>query len=134
MPPADSEVANNYSGKTLTYKDFWCNFVKAGDEYSVRCAGVEGTKIPDIEKKFALAQSWCWASKTSSLLNGVCASIPATLDETNENGYSVCTTTEESKVGFTTVTVFVEGWDHSMIDQKAGFRFNLGLTFEIDRI
>ena len=55
-------------------------------------------------------------------------------DDTNGNGYPVAITTSESKVGYTTVTVFVEGWDHSMIDQKSGYQFNLGLKFEIDRI
>ena len=55
-------------------------------------------------------------------------------DDTNGNGIPVAITSNESRVGYATVTVFVEGWDHSMIDQKSGYRFNLGLTFEIDRI
>ena len=55
-------------------------------------------------------------------------------DDTNENGIYVAVTSNESKVAYTTVTIFVEGWDHSMIDQKSGYNFNLGLKFEIDRI
>lgn len=90
-----------------------------------------GVLVPDIDAAVPKVQQHAGVGRVRPSItpNGVLYH-----DETNENGYSVCTTTEESKVGFTTVTVFVEGWDHSMIDQKAGFRFNLGLTFEIDRI
>ena len=55
-------------------------------------------------------------------------------DTTNGNGIPVALTSNESKVGYTTITVFIEGWDHAVIDQRAGYLFNLGLTFEIDRI
>lgn len=55
-------------------------------------------------------------------------------DTENGNGLPVAITSTESKVGYSTVTIFAEGWDHNIIDQKAGFSFNLGLKFEIDRI
>ena len=55
-------------------------------------------------------------------------------DTTNGNGIPVALTSNESKVGYADVTVFVEGWDHSVIDQKVGYSFNLGLKFEIDRL
>ena len=50
------------------------------------------------------------------------------------NGIPVGLTSTESKVAYTTVKIFAEGWDHAIVDQKAGFSFNLGLKFEIDRI
>ena len=50
------------------------------------------------------------------------------------NGIPVAITSSESMVGYSTMTIFVEGWDYNVIDQKAGVSFNLGLKFEIDRI
>ena len=55
-------------------------------------------------------------------------------DDVNGNGYAVATTSESSKVGYASFTIFVEGWDHAVIDQNANYSFNLGLKFEIDRI
>ena len=85
MPTPDSEVENKYSGKDLFYKDFLCRFLYAGEEYSMRCYPTNGEKIPEIEKKFALPYFSCLAGKNSTLLNSVCASIPATKDETYNN-------------------------------------------------
>ena len=36
-------------------------------------------------------------------------------------------------LGYVTLTIFIEGWDHSVIDKSAGYSFNLGLKFEINR-
>ena len=55
-------------------------------------------------------------------------------DETNGNGYPIATTNGAGNIGYATFTIFIEGWDHNVIDQKAGYEFNLGLKFEIDRI
>ncbi len=55
-------------------------------------------------------------------------------DTTNGNGVPIATTTNNSKIGYTTFTIFVEGWDHSIIDQHAGYSFDLALNFEIDRL
>ena len=55
-------------------------------------------------------------------------------DTVNGNGIPVGVTSTESKVAYTTIKIFAEGWDHAIVDQKAGFSFNLGLKFEIDRI
>lgn len=90
-----------------------------------------GVLVPDLEAAVPKVQQHAGVGKIrpSAKPNGELYH-----NDADGNGYAVCTTTEQSKVGYTTVTVFVEGWDHSMIDQKAGFRFNLGLTFEIDRV
>ena len=90
-----------------------------------------GVLVPDIEAAVPKVQQHAGVGKVrpSTRPNGELYH-----DDTNGNGYAVATTTEESKVAYTTVTVFVEGWDHCMIDQKAGYSFNLGLKFEIDRI
>ena len=50
-----------------------------------------------------------------------------------DTGIPLCTTTNGHKIGYATFTIFVEGWDHSVIDKAAGYSFNLGLKFEIDR-
>ena len=49
-------------------------------------------------------------------------------------GIPVATTSNNSKIGYTTISVFIEGWDHSVIDKAVGYSFNLGLKFEINRI
>ena len=55
-------------------------------------------------------------------------------DDTNGNGYPIANTSGEGNIGYANFTIFIEGWDHSVIDQKAGYEFNLDLKFEIDRI
>lgn len=39
-----------------------------------------------------------------------------------------------SKIAYCTLTIFVEGWDHAVIDQAVGEAFYLGLTFEINKV
>lgn len=51
-----------------------------------------------------------------------------------ETGIPLASTSSGSKIGYTTFTIFIEGWDHSVVDDAAGFQFNLGLRFEIDRL
>ena len=51
-----------------------------------------------------------------------------------EGGLPVTHVDDTTKVGFTNLTIYLEGWDHSVIDQEAEYQFNLGITFEIDRI
>lgn len=50
-----------------------------------------------------------------------------------DTGIPICSTSEGHKIGYATFTIYVEGWDHSVIDKAAGYQFNLGLKFEIDR-
>ena len=56
------------------------------------------------------------------------------VDTENGNGIPVARTSTTSKIGYSTLTIFVEGWDHAIINQNAGYSFNLGLKFEIDRM
>ena len=49
-------------------------------------------------------------------------------------GKAVAVTSSANRIGYSTFTIFVEGWDHSVIDQKANYGFSLGLKFEIDRV
>ena len=49
---------------------------------------------------------------------------------------SICTTADASDhyLGRVNITVYLEGWDHSVIDDEIDHRFDLGLTFEINRV
>lgn len=49
---------------------------------------------------------------------------------------SICTTagSEDHYLGRVNITVYLEGWDHSVIDDEIDHRFDLGLTFEINRV
>ena len=50
----------------------------------------------------------------------------------SSGGISIATT-DSNGIAFATLTIFIEGWDHSVIDTAAGYEFNLGLRFEVDR-
>jgi len=49
------------------------------------------------------------------------------------DGLPVCNTGED-KVGYTTMTIWVEGWDRSVVDQVYGLTFDLDITFEINKV
>ena len=52
----------------------------------------------------------------------------------SDSGIPLASTNSGSKIGYATMTIFIEGWDHSVVDKAQGYSFNLGLRFEIDRI
>ena len=49
-------------------------------------------------------------------------------------GQPVTITDNDSKLGFLNLYIYLEGWDHATVDNAIGSQFNLGLTFEIDRV
>lgn len=49
-------------------------------------------------------------------------------------GIPITKTSGATGVGYATFTIFIEGWDHSVIDKAAGYDFNLDLKFEINKI
>ncbi len=51
----------------------------------------------------------------------------------NLSGGKPISITDEEGLGTADMTVFLEGWDHSVIDAEISHAFNLGLTFQIDR-
>ena len=51
-----------------------------------------------------------------------------------DTGIPITQTSGVTGVGYATFTIFVEGWDHSVIDKAAGYEFNLDLKFEINKI
>lgn len=65
-------------------------------------------------------------------LGTVCPDVEQ--DGDYSGGIPVASTNRGSKIGYTTMTIFIEGWDHSVIDKAVGYSFNLGLKFEINRI
>jgi len=50
-----------------------------------------------------------------------------------DTGIPITKIDSTSGVGYATFTIYLEGWDHSIIDKSAGYSFNLGLKFEINR-
>ena len=48
-------------------------------------------------------------------------------------GIPIASTSSSSGIGYATFTIFIEGWDHTVVDKAAGYSFNLGLRFEINR-
>lgn len=49
-------------------------------------------------------------------------------------GIPITRTSGVTGVGYATFTIFIEGWDHSVVDKAAGYDFNLDLKFEINKI
>jgi len=49
-------------------------------------------------------------------------------------GMPVTITDATDKIGYATLTIYLEGWDHSVIDQVVGDFFYLGLQFEINKV
>ena len=49
---------------------------------------------------------------------------------------SVCKTkgAEGHYLGRVDMTVYLEGWDHAIIDEEMAHYFDLGLTFEINKL
>ena len=90
-----------------------------------------GVQVPDIDAAVPKVQEHAGFGKVRP---SVRSNGQLYTDEVNGNGIPVALTSNESKVGYATFTIFIEGWDHAVIDQKAGYGFNLGLRFEIDRI
>ena len=51
-----------------------------------------------------------------------------------ETGIPLCSTETNSGIGYVTMTIYIEGWDHAVVDKAVGHHFNLGLRFEISRL
>ena len=58
---------------------------------------------------------------------------PEDHDGSLSGGVPLCHTDENTKVGNVEMTIYLEGWDHSVINNEMGNDFNLGLQFQIDR-
>ena len=87
-----------------------------------------GTYVPDIDAAVPKVQEHAGLGKVrpNENPNGGFTSGAT-------NGFPIAITSNGSKIGYATFTIFIEGWDHSVIDQNAGYGFNLALKFEIDR-
>ncbi|MBQ7243788.1 MAG: hypothetical protein IJS52_06250, partial [Bacilli bacterium] len=50
-------------------------------------------------------------------------------------GYPIAHTSDDANsIATTTLKVYLEGWDHCVIDDVINAGFNLGLQFEINRV
>ena len=90
-----------------------------------------GVLVPNIQAAIPKVQTHAGVGKVKPSVD---ASGQFYVDPDNGNGLPVATTSEGSRIGYSTLTIFAEGWDHSIIDQNVNYSFNLGLKFEIDRI
>ena len=48
-------------------------------------------------------------------------------------GFKIACTDSEDGIGYVTFTIFIEGWDHVVIDQAANYSFNLSMKFETNK-
>ena len=50
-------------------------------------------------------------------------------------GTPICVTAnDENAIATADMTIYLEGWDHSVVDKEINHGFNLGLTFQINRV
>ncbi len=50
-----------------------------------------------------------------------------------DTGIKIASTDSTDSVGYSTFTIYIEGWDFSVIDMAMGSSFNLGLEFNVNR-
>lgn len=48
-------------------------------------------------------------------------------------GIKITTTDSEDGIGYANFTIFIEGWDHVVVDKAANYSFNLSLKFEVNK-
>ena len=67
---------------------------------------------------------------------GMSGMRPTVNEETGafSGGQPVTITGNDTKLGYLNLYIYLEGWDHATVDNAIGSQFNLGLTFEIDRV
>ena len=50
-----------------------------------------------------------------------------------DTGIPITSISNTTGVGYVNLYIYIEGWDHSVVDKSAGYSFNLGLRFEVNR-
>ena len=67
--------------------------------------------------------------------NGVSPDLDSNGDYNESTGKPITTTSNDKYgIGYATLTIYLEGWDHSVVNAAIGHNFNLGLTFEINKV
>ena len=51
-----------------------------------------------------------------------------------EGGRPIAYTDSTCSIGYVTLKIYIEGWDHVVIDKAVGYKFSLGLRFEMNRL
>lgn len=111
----DSEIIDmNNTGSTSKITTFTAKHRGGNDIYS----SLEGITPRKANFK-TLSDIKPDVDETGSLINGEVVTI---------------TSNTEAAIANLDTCVYIEGWDHSVIDQEADHNFFLGLTFEINRI
>ncbi len=59
---------------------------------------------------------------------------PTSTNGVYSGGKPIAYTESASKIGYSTISIYVEGWDHALTDDKIDVQFNLSMTFEINTL
>ena len=51
-----------------------------------------------------------------------------------EGGKPLAYTDSTDRIGYVTLTIYIEGWDHAVVNKAVNYSFNLGLKFEVNRV
>ena len=49
-------------------------------------------------------------------------------------GYKLTTTSPTTGIGYARFVIYIDGWDHVVIDKAVGYKFSLALRFEMNRL
>ena len=90
--------------------------------YAKHKKGVYVANISDSDKKVSVYETLATISPAVDASGYFSAGKPVT--KTSSNSYGLA---------FLDATIYLEGWDHSVVDQAINEHFNLGLRFEINK-
>ena len=130
---ADSKRIANYqgsgdiddvNGSGATSLDTFTSRHAAGCNYFTR------ESLAECEIKTAEYESINDLLPTKNPLNG------ELVNRDSSNPTSLCTTSDSSdyNLGRVNMAIYLEGWDFSVIDEEIGHLFDIGLTFEINKV
>ncbi len=65
------------------------------------------------------------------------ATVAPSINETTgmfEGGRPIAYTDSTCSIGYVTLKIYIEGWDHAVVNKAANYSFNLGLKLEVNKL
>ena len=135
------------SGKEIVYGQFTGNPIDTFTPTSDAFANINNVSDTSHQTSFYSkhqANKLCYNSlsgiDTSDGMNGLAQYRPLgyIIPTDTPNGYTeyekaICqTANDDNALAEVDMTIYLEGWDHSVVDEELGYGFNLGLQFQIN--
>ena len=136
------------NGKELYYGQYSGTLTHAADEYGIdkEHAPYDNVNGVEDERQSTFYSKHAEHAKVADLTNvtpfvaeyETFASVKPSINANGDyyegaTGKKITTTNSTDGVGYVTFTIFIEGWDHVVVDRAANYSFNLGLKFEVNK-